>query len=90
MNIQQFDYKPLDYDLFFGMDVDKKSITISVYCHEGFVKSFHTPYGSQHVCDATIEPLGRIGAAKVASRRKNDCVEQLVRPSPILLSAGVP
>lgn len=49
MNIQQLHYNPLDFDLFFGLDVDKKSITISVYSQEGFVKSFHTPYGSQHV-----------------------------------------
>ena len=49
MKVKHSDYKPLDYDLFFGMDVDKRSITISVYSHDGFVKTLHTPYGSQHV-----------------------------------------
>ncbi len=47
MKVKHSDYKPLDYDLFFGMDVDKRSITISVYSHDGFVKTLHTPYGSQ-------------------------------------------
>lgn len=49
MNIQQLYYNPLDFDLFFGMDVDKKSIMTSVYSQGGLVKSFHTPYGSLHV-----------------------------------------
>jgi transposase len=49
MNIQKLDYNPLTFDEFIGMDVDKKSISISVYSHAGFVKSLHTPYGSDHV-----------------------------------------
>ena len=63
MNNQQIDYKPLDYDLFFGMDVDKKSITISVYSHEGFEKSFHTSYGSQHVIGSAKPSVGMAFAA---------------------------
>ena len=41
MNFQQryFRIKPFEFDLFCGMDVDKKSISITFVSHEGFVRS---------------------------------------------------
>jgi len=44
-----FTVKPLEFDLFCGMDVDKKSISITFVSHEGFVKSFKIPYDSANL-----------------------------------------
>lgn len=51
MNIQQkhFTLKPLEFDLFCGMDVDKKSISITFVSHEGFVKSLKIPHDSANL-----------------------------------------
>jgi transposase len=48
MHIEQpyFRIKPMDFDLFCGMDVDKKSISVTFVSHEGFVKQFKIPYDS--------------------------------------------
>lgn len=41
-----FTLKPLEFDLFVGMDVDKRSISATFLTHEGFVKSIKVPYDS--------------------------------------------
>ena len=48
MLIQQtyFRIKPFEFDLFCGMDVDKRSISLTFVSHEGFVKSLKIPYDS--------------------------------------------
>ena len=51
MNIQQkhFTVKPLEFDLFCGMDVDKKSISVTFVSHDGFVRSMKIPYDSANL-----------------------------------------
>jgi transposase len=39
-----FRIKPLDFDLFCGMDVDKRSISLTIVSHDGLVKSLKIPY----------------------------------------------
>lgn len=48
MNLQQryFRIKPLEFDLFCGMEVDKKSISITFVSHDGFVRSMKIAYDS--------------------------------------------
>lgn len=51
MNFQQkhFRIKPLEFDLFCGMDVGKKSISVTFVSHEGFVKSLKIPHDSANL-----------------------------------------
>lgn len=46
---KHFRIKPLEFDLFCGMDVSKKSISITFVSHEGFVKSLKIPYDSANL-----------------------------------------
>jgi len=46
---KHFTLKPLEFDLFCGMDVDKKRISITFVSHDGFVKSFTIPYNSSNL-----------------------------------------
>ena len=57
MNFQQtyFRIKPLEFDLFCGMDVDKKSISITFVSHDGFVRSMKIAYDSANL----IQYVGR-------------------------------
>jgi transposase len=51
MYIQQkyFRIKPIEFDLFCGMDVDKRSISLTFVSHEGLVKSLKIPYDSSNL-----------------------------------------
>jgi transposase len=51
MYIQQthFRIKPLEFDLFCGMDVDKRSISVTFVSHDGFVRSFKIPHDSANL-----------------------------------------
>ncbi len=40
---------PLDYDVFSGLDVDKRSISVTFTDHQGFVKSLRMPYSAEHL-----------------------------------------
>ena len=44
-----FRIKPFEFDLFCGMDVDKKSISLTFVSHDGFVKSLKIPYDSTNL-----------------------------------------
>jgi transposase len=46
---KHFTLKPLEFDLFCGMDVDKKNISVTFVSHDGFVKSFKIPYDSSNL-----------------------------------------
>ena len=46
---KHFTLKPLQFDLFCGMDVDKKSISITFVSHDGFVKSIKIAYDSSNL-----------------------------------------
>jgi len=40
---------PLDYDVFAGLDVDKRSISVTFSNHQGFIRSMRIPYKVDHL-----------------------------------------
>ena len=42
-------FVPTDYDVFAGLDVDKKSISVTFTNHQGFIRSLHMPYNVEHL-----------------------------------------
>jgi len=40
---------PRDYDIFAGLDVDKRSISVTFADHQGLLKSLRMPYGVEHL-----------------------------------------
>ena len=40
---------PLDYDVFAGLDVDKRSISVTFSNHQGFIRSMRIPYKVEHL-----------------------------------------
>ncbi|HEV8341843.1 MAG TPA: IS110 family transposase [Candidatus Binatia bacterium] len=40
---------PLDYDVFAGLDVDKRSIAVTFSNHQGFIRSLRMPYKVEHL-----------------------------------------
>jgi transposase len=40
---------PQDYDVFGGLDVDKRSISVTFMSHQGFIRSVHMPYSAEHL-----------------------------------------
>jgi transposase len=40
---------PQDFDIFVGLDVDKRSLSMSAFCHGGFLKSQKMPNSSEHL-----------------------------------------
>ena len=40
---------PRDYDVFAGLDVDKKSISVTFANHQGFIRSLGVPYSAEHL-----------------------------------------
>ena len=42
-------FVPQDYEVFGGLDVDKRSISVTFTSHQGFIRSLHMPYGAEHL-----------------------------------------
>ena len=42
-------FKPTDYDIFAGLDVDKRSISVTFTSHQGFIRSLRLPYNAEHL-----------------------------------------
>jgi len=40
---------PRDYEVFAGLDVDKKSISVTFTNHQGFIRSLRVPYSAEHL-----------------------------------------
>ena len=40
---------PRDYDVFAGLDVDKKSISVTFTNQQGFIRSLRVPYSAEHL-----------------------------------------
>jgi hypothetical protein len=38
-----------EFDIFGGLDVDKKSIAVTFMSHEGVLQSFSVPYRAEHL-----------------------------------------
>ena len=49
---------PRDYDVFAGLDVDKKSISITFTDHQGFLKSLNLPYKVEHLVNYVRKHYG--------------------------------
>jgi transposase len=42
-------FVPRDYDVFAGLDVDKRSISVTFTDHQGFIRSLRMPYDVEHL-----------------------------------------
>ena len=42
-------FVPMDYDIFAGLDVDKRSISVTFANHVGLLKSLRMPYSVEHL-----------------------------------------
>lgn len=42
-------FVPQEYDVFGGLDVDKRSISVTFMSHQGFIRSLHMPYSAEHL-----------------------------------------
>ena len=42
-------FKPIEYDVFCGLDVDKRSLSVSFTNHQGFLRSLRMPYKVDHL-----------------------------------------
>jgi transposase len=42
-------FKPTDYEVFAGLDVDKRSISVTFTHHQGFIRSLRMPYSVEHL-----------------------------------------
>lgn len=42
-------FVPRDYDVFGGLDVDKRSISVTFTNHQGFIRSLRMPYSVEHL-----------------------------------------
>ena len=42
-------FVPRDYEVFAGLDVDKKSISVTFTNHQGFIRSLRVPYSAEHL-----------------------------------------
>ena len=42
-------FVPTDYDVFAGLDVDKRSISVTFTNHQGFIRSLRMPYNVEHL-----------------------------------------
>jgi transposase len=51
-------FSPRDYDVFAGLDVDKKSISVTFTDHQGLLKSMRMPYSVEHVVNHVRKHYG--------------------------------
>src|SRR5215475_12326365 len=50
LSMGQRPFIPQEYDVFAGLDVDKKSIAVTFMNHQqGFIRSLHMPYSVEHL-----------------------------------------
>jgi transposase len=49
---------PRDYDVFGGLDVDKKSISVTFTDHQGFLKSVSMPYNVEYLVNHVRKHYG--------------------------------
>ena len=47
-----------DYDVFAGLDVDKKSISVTFTDHQGLLKSMRMPYSVDHLVNHVRKHYG--------------------------------
>src|SRR5574341_1963609 len=42
-------FQPIEYDVFCGLDVDKRSLSVTFANHQGFLRSLRMPYSVDHL-----------------------------------------
>ena len=47
--MREAQFIPTQYDIFAGLDVDKKSISVTFTSHQGLIRSMRIPYSSEHL-----------------------------------------
>ena len=51
-------FVPLEYDVFAGLDVDKRSISVTFNSHQGFMRSMRIPYKADHLVNYVRKHFG--------------------------------
>ncbi len=51
-------FRPSDYDVFGGLDVDKRSISVTFTNHQGFIRSLRMPYSVEHLVSYVHKHFG--------------------------------
>ena len=51
-------FKPTDYEVFAGLDVDKRSISVTFTNHQGFIRSLRMPYSVEHLVNHVRKHFG--------------------------------
>src|SRR5213078_2586976 len=51
-------FKPTDYEVFGGLDVDKRSISVTFTNHQGFIRSLRMPYSVEHLVNHVRKHFG--------------------------------
>ena len=70
-------FVPQEYDVFAGLDVDKKSISVTFSNHQqGFVRSFHMPYSVEQLVKHVRKHFTdqKVGSSMRLDRPATDCM----------------
>jgi hypothetical protein len=69
-------FTPRDYDVFAGLDVDKKSIAATFSSQQGFIRSLHMPYSIDYLLNHVRKHLGirRLPLSMRLGRRGTGCM----------------
>ncbi len=51
-------FKPTNYEVFGGLDVDKRSISVTFTNHQGFIRSLRMPYSVEHLVNHVRKHFG--------------------------------
>jgi hypothetical protein len=66
-------FKPSHYEVFAGLDVDKRSISVTFTTHQGFIRSLRMPYSVEHLVNHVRKHFADQKVA-FAYRRATDCM----------------
>ena len=69
-------FKPTDYEVFGGLDVDKRSISVTFTTHQGFIRSLRMPYSVEHLVNHVRKhlPIRRWPLPTRLDQRATDCM----------------
>src|ERR687892_279337 len=51
-------FQPTDYNVFAGLDVDKRSMSVTFTSHQGFIRSLRMPYSVEHLVNHVRKHFG--------------------------------
>ena len=69
-------FKATDYDVFAGLDVDKRSISVTFTNHQGFIRSLRMPYNAEHLVNHVRNhfPDQKVAFVMRLDRQATDCM----------------